>query len=145
MRRTTLGLVVVAFVLGGGVAAVADGTGEQPAKRRCERYVRTELFLGSRQRDGAEVSADEFAGFLDREVTPRFPDGLTVLTGTGRYRDRSGRMLHERTELLILLYPGASKRASDGRIEEIRSAYARQFDQESVLRADDMHPVCAAF
>jgi Protein of unknown function (DUF3574) len=145
MRRTTLGLVVGAFVLGGGVGAAAEGTGQEAPKRRCERYVRTELFFGSLQRGGGEVTADEFDRFLDREITPRFPDGLTVLTGAGRYRDREGRMLQERTQLVILLYPGASKRPSDGRIEEIRSAYVRQFDQDSVLRADDPHPVCVAF
>ena len=38
---------------------------------------RTELFFGLRKPNGAEVNQAEFQQFLDREVTPRFPDGFT--------------------------------------------------------------------
>jgi hypothetical protein len=69
----------------------------------------------------------------------------TKYSGGGRYRDRGGQVLRERAELLIPLHPQASRRASDGGIEEIRSAYVREFDQESVLRVEDPHPVCASF
>ena len=38
--------------------------------------------------------------------------------------------------LLILLYPDDVRRESSARIEEIRDAYKRIFQQESVLRTD---------
>ncbi len=38
--------------------------------------------------------------------------------------------------LLILLYPGETRRDSSERIEQIRGAYKQAFQQESVLRAD---------
>src|SRR5262245_53088135 len=39
------------------------------------RFARTELYFGTARPDGA-VSEAEFREFLDRVVTPRFPDGL---------------------------------------------------------------------
>ena len=44
-----------------------------------ETRTKTELYFGLSRPGGAEkVSAEEWRGFLDNFVTPRFPDGLTV-------------------------------------------------------------------
>ena len=42
------------------------------------------------KKGGGEVSEEEWRAFLETEVTPRFPDGLTVLTAYGQWRSRSG-------------------------------------------------------
>ena len=42
---------------------------------------------------------------VDKEVTPDFPDGLTVQNGRGQWRDAHGRIEKERSYELILLYP----------------------------------------
>jgi hypothetical protein len=42
---------------------------------------RTELYFGSGKPDGSSVTEKEFRAFVDKEVTPRFPDGLTLLMG----------------------------------------------------------------
>jgi hypothetical protein len=47
--------------------------------------------------------------------------------------------------LLILLYPTQTVRISGQLIEEIRSAYKQQFQQESVLRADAPLAECVSF
>jgi hypothetical protein len=75
-------------------------------------------------------------------VTPRFPDGLTLLTGIGQFRDASGTILVEGSKLLILLYPRRDRDA-DAKIEQIRSDCKRVFQQQSVLRADDAS--CVSF
>jgi hypothetical protein len=100
-----------------------------------ERFARTELFFGS-ARPGGEVSVAEFQQFLDECVTPRFPDGLTMVTGLGQFRGADGVPIEERAMLLILLYPDEALRESSKRIEEIREAYKQIFQQESVLRTD---------
>ena len=46
---------------------------------------RTELFFGLLKPNGTEVNDAEFQQFLDREVTPRFPDGFTVISGQGQF------------------------------------------------------------
>jgi hypothetical protein len=102
---------------------------------------RTELFFGLRQPNGLEVNNAEFQRFLDREVTPRFPDGFTVISGQGQFKDARGAILQERSKLLILLYPIAA--TSNQQIEQIRTAYITAFQQQSVLRADNLS--CAAF
>src|SRR5438067_2229644 len=47
-----------------------------------------ELMFGRKGGDRIGVSEVEWARFLDREITARFPDGLTVLTGAGQWRDQ---------------------------------------------------------
>lgn len=95
---------------------------------------RTELFFGMARPDGSAVSGDEFQRFVDQEVTPRFPSGLTLLGGNGQFRDASGVTIRENSKLLILLYP--YNRDNSRNIEAIRAAYAKNFQQESVLRVD---------
>jgi hypothetical protein len=100
-----------------------------------ETWARTELFFGTSKPDGSAVSDEEFKRFLDQEITPRFPDGLTLLTGFGQFKNSKGVIIQERSKLLILLYPLDDTGASI-RIEEIRDAYVRMFQQESVLRVE---------
>jgi hypothetical protein len=114
-------------------------------QRRVELFVRTELFFGSAKPDGAEVTEEEWRQFLDREITPRFPDGLTVLTGAGQFRNAAGVIVRETSRLLILLYPLSSQRNSHEKIEQIREAYQRAFQQQSVLRVDQPLPVRVSF
>lgn len=102
---------------------------------------RTELFFGLRKPNGTEVNNAEFQRFLDREVTPRFPDGFTLLTGNGQFKNTRGVILKERSNLLILLYPVAA--IDNQKIEQIRKAYVKTFQQQSVLRADELS--CASF
>ena len=42
---------------------------------------------------GGEVSEAEFQKFLDREITPRFPDGLTVYEADGQFLDSTGTLI----------------------------------------------------
>jgi hypothetical protein len=108
-------------------------------------FLRTELYFGSNKPDGSVVTEEQFQQFLDREITTRFPDGLTLLTGLGQFRGSNGVLQRERSMVLILLYPAQAARSSEQKIEEIRDAYKRQYRQESVLRADEPRPECVSF
>lgn len=96
---------------------------------------RTELYFGRAKPDGSMVSDDEFRAFLDNIITPRFPNGLTVLSGAGQFRGSSGVITREGSMFVILLY-AAGEKDSSARIEEIRASYRKTFAQESVLRVD---------
>jgi hypothetical protein len=100
-----------------------------------EIWARTELFFGTSRPDGTVVTDDKFKRFLDQEVTPRFPDGLTLLTGQGQFKNAGGMIIQEKSKVLILLYPLKDTDANN-RIEAIRAAYKAAFQQESVLRVD---------
>jgi hypothetical protein len=108
-------------------------------------FLRTELYFGSNKPDGTAVTPEEFQAFVDAYITPRFPDGLTLLTGVGQFRGANGVTERERSVLLILLYPVQAAKKSGQRIEEIRSFYEHKFQQESVLRADQPLFECVSF
>ncbi len=101
---------------------------------------KVELIFGLGGKTGT-ISARAWDRFIAREVTPRFPDGLSVFEGYGQWRDRHGAISRERSKLLLIWYvPDA---ASEAKIEAIRDAYKRRFHQESVLRADEIS--CVSF
>ena len=107
-------------------------------------FARTELFFGTAKPDGV-VTEEEFLAFLDAEVTPRFPDGLTLLRGDGQFRGEDGVIVKEQSFVLILLYPLEGFRESNGKIDSIRQLYKAMFQQESVLRVDDPLAVRVSF
>ena len=128
-------------------ARVAGHVADRPERLLCrglpdaEVFTRTELFFGL-SRPGGVVSERDFKAFVDAYVTPRFPDGLTLLSGVGQFRDASGTTIVEGSKLLILLYPRRDREA-DSKIEQIRTDDKRAFEQQSVLRNDDAS--CVSF
>lgn len=117
--------------------AIAPGVGSEP-------WVRVELYFGTSQPDGEAVTDEEWQAFLDEEITPRFPDGLTVLDGYGQFLNSSDVIIAEESIVLIIFVPLEFAASSSVLIEEVRDTYETQFEQESVLRADS-EPVCISF
>jgi hypothetical protein len=107
-------------------------------------FARTELFFGTAKPDGVVTDA-EFLAFVDQEITPRFPDGLTLLEADGQFRGEDDVIVKEKSFVLILLYPLEDFRASSRKINAIRRLYRQQFQQQSVLRADDPFAVRVSF
>ncbi|MEV7388926.1 DUF3574 domain-containing protein [Streptomyces sp. NPDC091215] len=138
--RNRSALAVAGLLLAGAPAAytaVADGR-PSAAPARGKPYVETTLFFGTARPDGGPAVTDrQFMAFVDKEVTPDFPDGLTVQNGRGQWRDAHGTIEKERSYELILLYPESAATGSDRKIEEIRRAYEKAFAQESVGRVDE--------
>ncbi|GGN90251.1 hypothetical protein GCM10011579_086020 [Streptomyces albiflavescens] len=138
--RSRLGAVTVTALLAAGAPtayALLDAP-EPQSPVRGEAYIESRLFFGTERPDGgAAVTGRQFMAFVDKEVTPDFPDGLTVQNGRGQWRDAHGAIERERSYELILLYPMARARASDTKIEKIRRAYEKAFAQESVARVDE--------
>jgi hypothetical protein len=131
-----LALFAMGLVLGGGHAQLTvtpEETGttcRQPAKP----LARLELLFGTSRLERAPVDETEWTTFLDDEVTPRFPGGLTVLSGPGQWRGKDGQVEKERSFMLIVWYERTP--VTDAHIEAIRSAYKARFGQDSVMRVD---------
>ena len=85
------------------------------------------------------VSDDDWSAFLANEVTPRFPEGLSVLDVAGQWRDPAGKIARENSKLLILIVFDAPAHAA--KVDAVASAYKQKFAQQSVLRVE--RPVCA--
>ena len=112
-----------------------------PCPAGADRYTEYRLFFGRSRGDVEVVTDSAWRAFLADEITPRFPDGLTVLDASGQWRAGSGAIVRERTKVvLILAEPGDEGMR---RADEIADTYRRTFGQESVLRV--MTSACATF
>lgn len=112
--------------------------------RLTAEFLRTELYFGMNKPDG-EISEEEFKEFLDKIITPELPDGLTVLSGIGQFKDSQNRIVQEKSKVIILLYPKKIRKQANLKIERIRESYKRKFRQESVLRVDTVSLVRISF
>jgi Protein of unknown function (DUF3574) len=98
-----------------------------------------ELMFGRKIGDRIGVSEEEWASFLDREITSRFPDGLTVLTAAGQWRDRANKeIIREPSRIVQIMLPGDAEDLA--RLNEIAQAYKAHFQQQFV--AIILRPAC---
>jgi len=135
-----MGLVAALMALaslGGCVSIDARGTTGALACRPGEtRQDVAQLFFGRNIGQTVGVSEADFTRFLDEVVTPRFPDGLTVLESQGRWLYR-GVDYHEPGKVVLLILRRADDRA---KVREIAAAYEGRFRQDAVLI--ETHPAC---
>ena len=77
------------------------------------------------------MSETQWARFVDREISPRFPDGLTVLDARGEWRDTAAKtIVHEPSKLVEIVLPG--KPDDVEQLKAIAQAYKSRFRQQSV-------------
>ena len=99
------------------------------------------LFFGDQITGDGTISATQWRQFVDSEVTPRFPDGFTVLTTMGQWSRSDGMIARETGHELVIIF--ARSAATGEKLDAIRAAYKRRFMQESVLLVES--PACAGF
>lgn len=100
------------------------------------------LYFGRNIGDQLGVSDKDWAAFVDRDVTPRFPDGLTIQDGVGHWRDSAtGRLIREPSKILTLLT--VRDDATLALIREIIDLYKERFHQQSVGTV--LRPACVGF
>jgi len=88
------------------------------------------------------ASAARWRQFLAREVTPRFPDGLTVYETTGQWRDPQRKaVVHEQSRVLRIII--AADEPANDKIAAVAAAYKKQFAQKSVGIV--ARPACVSF
>ncbi|WP_159107408.1 DUF3574 domain-containing protein [Azospirillum sp. B506] len=128
-------------------APAAAQVAPAPAPLSCAAYaagamIEAQLFFGRNIGTELGVSERAWTDFLDGEVTPRFPNGLTVTDGAGQWRDtESGHLVREPSKILTLLADGDS--ATLRLIHDIVDLYKQRFHQQSVALV--VRPVCVSF
>lgn len=136
VEPTLVGLLLVLMVVIGcsglGSAVCPDGT---------EEFVNYQLFMGRSTADGNIVNDADWDSFLADIVTPRFPDGLTVLDGRGQWRNSTGVIEKEQSKVLIILAPPGEDAMRS--IDEVSGEYKSRFNQESVLKV--VEDACVSF
>lgn len=135
-HKALLSLLVCTFIFAHAYALPRPDSGQDAVVSAADKYIRTELYFGRSLPDGSVVTDEEWAKFLNDVVTSRFPDGFTVFDGVGQYRNKSGQIIKEQSKVIVFLYSRKTKKTSGAKIDEIRAAYVKLFNQESVLRLD---------
>lgn len=98
-------------------------------------WVDTRLYFGLGLLNHPEqgVSEEQWREFLDREVTPRFPAGLSVLDVYGQWQDKNQSAPKRlRSKMLIIDYPDTQENRD--KIEAIRAAWKQKTGDQSVMR-----------
>jgi len=137
-----VGVSVLVFGIVVGGVTVHIATAQAVVVQSCGSAVpqhKTTLYFGSARPKGS-VSELEWQIFLRDEVTPRFPNGMTVWDAEGQWRGPRGEIGHERTKVLLLVHPDTE--AARKAIRAVIDRYRKAFDQESVLW--ETSQVCAA-
>lgn len=111
------------------------GCVSEPPQAQPTAWVRSELYFGMSRPDGSVVSAEQWQAFVDQQITPRFPEGLTVLSAAGQWRDEAGAVVHEPARVLVVFHPAADGAAATRKLRTLAQLYAQQFDQSAVLLA----------
>jgi hypothetical protein len=99
-----------------------------------------DLFFGRNIDERLGVSEAAWQRFLADEVTPRFPDGLTVVDGAGQWRD-GARLVREPSKVVTIVL--RDRTADQARIDAVVEAYKLRFRQQSVGVV--IRPACVSF
>ncbi|MBV8631154.1 MAG: DUF3574 domain-containing protein [Silvibacterium sp.] len=84
------------------------------------------------QHTEARVTDPEWLAFLDKEVTPRFPAGLSVIDCYGQWQGKEmAAPVRLRTKILIIDYPDTP--ANRAKIDAIRVAWKKRTGDQSVM------------
>lgn len=136
-RRLPLAGCCLALLTLGGCTTLGG-----PACPAGQEPMRTaQLFFGRNIGDKPSVSEADFRAFLDQELTPRFPEGLTVLDGGGQWKGDENKLIREASKVVVLVLPAGSD--ASRKLNEARRAYIQKFRQHSVMLVTQ--PACVAF
>jgi len=136
-------LLLGAFTVGYSAAQSSTLKGDPAHPAHAQGWVDTKLYFGlGRVEAGsdqavaghseARVSEAGWLDFLDKEVTPRFPGGLSVIDVYGQWQGKTMSAPERlRSKLLVIDYPDTAENRA--KIEAIRTAWKKKTGDQSVL------------
>jgi Protein of unknown function (DUF3574). len=132
---TTHRMMRVASILAAASVLALAGCTSLPRPDACpvgQEPMRTaQLFFGQNIGGKPGVSEADFQKFVDEELTPRFPSGLTVMDGGGQWKGDENRLIREASKVVVLVLPNGPEAGK--KLNAARKAYKARFHQESVL------------
>jgi hypothetical protein len=110
-------------------------TGDPAHPGQTSGWVDTKLYFGLGPADDRNIGVSDakWREFLDREVTPRFPAGFSVVEVYGQWQGvKQTTPERLRTKMLIVDYTDTQQNRD--KVEAIRSAWKKMTGDQSVLR-----------
>jgi Protein of unknown function (DUF3574) len=125
MLRAAAALVLVLACSSGAAAQSSEcHAGQKPQQV-------AQLLFGRKIGERLGVSEAQWGRFVDREISPRFPDGLTVFDAKGEWRDTArNAIVHEPSKVVEIVLPGKPDDVDE--LNRIAQAYKSRFRQQSV-------------
>jgi hypothetical protein len=126
----------------GATAPTLAGDPAHPG--RTQGWVDTKLYFGLGPIEPVDQSGDHERGvsesdwraFLDREVTPRFPAGLSVVDVYGQWQGKN-QTTPERLRSKMLIIDYLDTQENRDKIEAIRAAWKQKTGDQSVMRVTE--------
>lgn len=146
MRSLRIFLAAIFFSLPAGLGAQSAPAhsasptlhGDRAHPAHAQHWVDTHLYFGLGPADAPDkgVIEAEWRAFLDKEVTPRFPAGLSVMDVYGQWESK-GETAPERirSKMLIIDYPATKENVA--KIDAIRAAWKLKTGDQSVMRVTE--------
>ncbi len=105
---------------------------------RAQGWVDTRLYFGLGPADHPEqgISEGRWREFLDREVTSRFPDGLSVADVYGQWQGK-GQSVPERLRSKVLIIDYPDSQPNRDKVDAIRAAWKKITGDQSVMRVTE--------
>ncbi len=132
---------LAALALAAMVSACAPGTPTclLPTQKP---MILIDVYFGRDVPGRAPVSDAEWAAFARTQITPRFPDGFTVIDAHGQWLNTGTAIIGaEATKMVRIAVPASANLSA--RVDAITSAYRAQFKQLAVgVTSQD---ACGAF
>lgn len=119
-------------------AAAPTLSGDAAHPGRTSGWVDTRLYFGLGPADHPDqgIREADWRAFLDKEVTPRFPSGLSVVDVYGQWQGKQEKSPERlRSKMLIIDYPDTAENRA--RIDAIRAAWKRKTGDQSVMRVTE--------
>lgn len=118
------------------VAPTLSADGTHPV--HAQGWVDTKLYFGLGPADQQDkgISESEWRAFLDKEVTPRFPSGLSVVDVYGQWQGKD-EIAPERLRSKMLIIDYANTLENQQKIEAIRAAWKQKTGDQSVLQVTE--------
>lgn len=124
-------MVRVAIALLASMTLVAPAVAQVACRADQKSSAVVEMMFGRKIGERIAVTNGAWARFVDREITPRFPDGLSVVDAAGQWMDTDKkRVVREPSKIVTIVLRDAEKGQAE--IDAIAQAYKKQFKQQSV-------------
>jgi hypothetical protein len=105
----------------------------------CAQRMHAQLYFGLQGPHGP-IPEPDWEAFLLEVVTPRFPDGLTVLHATGQWRKGAEPVQREASRVIEIVYDESPRVRR--LIDEVAAIYKARFQQQSVMVVRSPAYVC---
>jgi hypothetical protein len=118
MMRTRVAALVLMLTM--SACATTDGV------------ISERLYFGQNIGMDRTIAPEDWQQFVATAITPRFPNGLTIFSGDGQWRDPHGNLVREHTYIVEIEHK--ANEDVESAIAAIAAEYKTRFHQDAVLR-----------